>query len=58
MFNARNPKGEVSIEHQLVHIVALLGPPQVDPIQKGDVAQKHFNLDGEHLNSVAPNGLD
>ncbi|KAF2760067.1 putative CDK4/6 [Pseudovirgaria hyperparasitica] len=52
MFNARNPKGEVSIEHQLAHIVALLGPPPVDLIRKADIAPKYFNLDGSWKGTV------
>lgn len=53
MFNVRNSKGEVSMEHQLAHIVAVLGHPPVDLIQKGDIAYKYFNSDGEHLSFVA-----
>ncbi|KAF2671233.1 putative CDK4/6 [Microthyrium microscopicum] len=52
MFNARNQKGEVSIEHHLAHIAALLGPPPADLIQTSDIAQGYFNLDGSWKGTV------
>ena len=50
MFKVRDSKNELSMEHQLAHIVALLGPPSADFVKGNDIALKYFNPDGECLN--------
>jgi hypothetical protein len=49
MFKVRDSKNELSMEHQLAHIVALLGPPPADFVKGNDIALKYFNADGECL---------
>jgi hypothetical protein len=48
MFEVRDSRNELSIEHHLAHIVALLGPPPADFVAGNEVALKYFNTDGEH----------
>jgi hypothetical protein len=52
MFKVRDSKNELSMEHQLAHIVALLGPPPADFLKRDGIALKYFNADGECLNCV------
>lgn len=49
MFKVRDAKNELSMEHQLAHIVALLGPPPIDFVKGNDMALKYFNVVGESL---------
>ena len=50
MFEVRDSNNELSMEHQLAHIVALLGPPPATFVKGNGTAFKYFNADGECLN--------
>jgi hypothetical protein len=49
MFEVRDSKNELSMEHHLAHIVALLGPPPASFVNGNDMALEYFNTDGECL---------
>jgi len=47
MFNIRESEKRPSRLHHLAHMVALLGPPPVDVLQRSSIASEYFNSDGE-----------
>jgi serine/threonine-protein kinase SRPK3 len=47
MFNVRDANNEPSKAKHLAHMVALLGPPPADFLQRSNVASEYFKADGE-----------
>jgi serine/threonine-protein kinase SRPK3 len=54
MFKVRDHEKKPSRLHHLAHIVALLGPPPADFLERSDIALEFFNADGECMASHSP----
>ncbi|EME82206.1 uncharacterized protein MYCFIDRAFT_188967 [Pseudocercospora fijiensis CIRAD86] len=46
LFNARGPDGEQSSLYHLAQMVAILGPPPIEYLQRTETSRQHFETDG------------
>lgn len=56
MFNTRGPDGIPDSLHHMAHIMALLGPPPLDFLERSrsERRQEYYDVKGECINLITP----